>query len=421
MSVHGLPPGRAPRMRARLEDPAFDAENVPPPGAGEVDRLDWVDCGRQLLDGLDDPQILVDAQADPRLLYVNPAARKAFGARLGQALGSLRADPGAPGIALRAPRRDAGDEARGCFEYRGRSYAEHCTPVHDAQGALRGFHLALREVTDSVHAARLQASRHAALSDLRHAGAQLDATRERNGAAVDAIADAMRGDAQAVRELLQHAKDIGDIVRAIRSISMQTNLLALNAAIEAARAGRAGRGFAVVADEVRSLAGRAAQATVEVEQSMGRIVGGVEAIDQLSQRVSREIATIHDIDASLAQSMAARRDAVARLALNDAIGWLEQLTVVARARVEGWDAGTSGLLEEDLAGGHIGQWLLAEGRRALGGSRYFEPALRALRATVDAAQALGRACRDRQPAQGLLDTVLARAEAARAALQRLAW
>jgi len=93
---------------------------------------------------------------------------------------------------------------------------------------------------------------------------------------INSIAEAANLSTNAINELKESSKQIGDIVVTITSFADQTNLLSLNAAIEAARAGDAGRGFAVVAEEVRKLAEGSAHAANRISQLVKKIIDEID-------------------------------------------------------------------------------------------------------------------------------------------------
>ncbi|MDR1471765.1 MAG: methyl-accepting chemotaxis protein [Synergistaceae bacterium] len=101
----------------------------------------------------------------------------------------------------------------------------------------------------------------------------------------------------AVVDLAEGYREIGEIVNMISSIAQQTNLLALNAAIEAARAGESGRGFAVVAEEVRNLAesssGAARKIAVLISENQGKMEQAVEAAKSGTSGVSSGIEVVN--------------------------------------------------------------------------------------------------------------------------------
>lgn len=120
-----------------------------------------------------------------------------------------------------------------------------------------------------------------------------------------------------MNELGESAKEIGEIIGIIQTLSSQTHLLSLNAAIEAAGAGDAGKGFFVVAHEVKELANQSersanvirtkirgmqdhAKKSIEVIQS---IVGVIEEIDKImlaiASSVEEQTTVTNDISSSL--------------------------------------------------------------------------------------------------------------------------
>lgn len=122
-------------------------------------------------------------------------------------------------------------------------------------------------------------SANASVESAAKSGKIMESTVQKIRMTADTVSEA----ATLVVSLGKDSEKIGLVTQVIKDIAEQTNLLALNAAIEAARAGEQGRGFAVVADEVRKLAERTSTATIEINQIVSKIRGGIE---QTVERIS---------------------------------------------------------------------------------------------------------------------------------------
>ncbi|SFU57117.1 methyl-accepting chemotaxis protein [Clostridium sp. DSM 8431] len=82
----------------------------------------------------------------------------------------------------------------------------------------------------------------------------------------------------AMLELEEKTKKIGNITNTILAIADKTNILSLNAAIESASAGEAGKGFAVVTKEVGELASQSTEAAANI----GKIISELQEIVKVS-------------------------------------------------------------------------------------------------------------------------------------------
>jgi methyl-accepting chemotaxis protein len=222
--------------------------------------------------------------------------------------------------------RDVADSVANASRELSSSAEEIASGAQEQASSLEETAANLEEITATVK----QSAENAQQASQLGSGAR--DTAEKGGAVVSDAVEAMG-------EINKSSKRIADIISTIDEIAFQTNLLALNAAVEAARAGEQGRGFAVVAAEVRNLAQRSAGAAKEIKDLIGdsvrKVEGGSELVNQSGQRLQEIVASVKRVTDLVAEMASASREQSSGIdQVNKAVAQMDQVTQANSAQTE---------------------------------------------------------------------------------------
>ena len=135
------------------------------------------------------------------------------------------------------------------------------------------------------------ASRAAAVLEVARRAGEMSASgreaAERSAGELSRIQGSVEGIVSQSSQLVEQARQIGDIVETVRDLATQSHVLSLNASIEAAKAGEAGKSFAVVAQEVRALAEQSGHGAARIGKMVEDMLAAVQSTRDITERGSQ--------------------------------------------------------------------------------------------------------------------------------------